>query len=74
VNRSKVLAQLRGAVGGIADITGQRRAEPGGVAGRPAGEELQQFGELGSVTGVQPDIGLWGLPPSGWASQGVFVA
>jgi hypothetical protein len=39
----QVGAQLREAVGGVADELFQRWAEAGGIAGKPAGEELQHF-------------------------------
>jgi hypothetical protein len=52
----QVLAQLRGAVGGMADVVAQRGAEPVRVAGQPAGQELQQFGELERVDGVQSQV------------------
>src|SRR5690349_22339980 len=48
----QVLAQLTGAIGGVADEFFQRCAEAARVTGKPAGEELQQLSEFGRVSGV----------------------
>ena len=53
----QVLAQLREAVGGVADELFQRGTEAGGVAGQSAAEELQHFGELGGVGDLEPYFG-----------------
>jgi len=45
----QVLAQLAGAVGGVAGEVFQRCAKAGGVTGQPAAEELQQLSELGGI-------------------------
>jgi hypothetical protein len=42
---------------GFAGEVFQGGVEAGGVAGEPAAEELQQLGELGCVTGIEPHIG-----------------
>ena len=48
----QVLAELGRAVGGVADEVEQRCCEAGGVAGEPAGDELEGLGELDRVGGV----------------------
>ena len=55
--RPKKGAQLRGAVGGVADELFQAGAQAAGVAGQPLGQELQQFGEFGRVDSVEPYFG-----------------
>ena len=45
----RVGAQLREAIGGVADKVFQRWAEAGGVAVQPLAEELQHLGEFGGV-------------------------
>ncbi len=45
------------AVGGVAGELFQGSAETAGVAGQPAGEELQHFGEFGRVASVQSHFG-----------------
>ena len=53
----QVLAQLRDAVGGMADELFQRWAQAAGVAGQPLAEELQQFRELSRVGDVKFNFG-----------------
>jgi hypothetical protein len=59
----QVLAQLAGAVGGVAGELFRRCGQTGGVMAEPAGEQLQVLGELGRVAGVQGHLGM-GSPPS----------
>ena len=53
-------------------------AEAGGVAGQPLAEELQHFGELGGVGGVQFHLGHGDHCPSGvsrvWVRLSVALA
>ena len=61
----QVLAQLADAVGGMAYEVFQAGAKPGGIAGQPLAEELQQLGEFGGVDDVQFHLRHGGHCPSG---------
>jgi len=56
----QVLAQLADAVGGMTHEVVQGGAKPGGIAGQPAGEELQYLSEFGRVGCVQLMSGMGG--------------
>jgi hypothetical protein len=53
----QVLAQLADVIGGVAGELCQRGGQAGGVAVKPAGEELQHFREFGGVGSVKPYFG-----------------
>ena len=54
----------------MTDELPQGGAEAAPVAGQPLGQELQQFGELGRVHDIEPDLGhaIHRLPGRGCAA------